>query len=56
MQTLALLRDGGVPAGVVTPLEVLVTGPDAARHAEQVVQRLADVEGVAFAATPVDPT
>ena len=56
VQTLALLRDGGVPAGVVTPLEVLVTGPDAARNAETVVQRLSEVEGVAFAAAPDDPT
>ncbi len=56
VETLAELRDGGVPAGVVTPLEVLVTGPDAEQGAEQVVQRLADVDGVAFAVAPDDPT
>ena len=55
VETLAALREGGVPAGVVTPLEVLVRGGDAAAAAEQVVQRLEDVDGVAFAVAPDDP-
>jgi RND superfamily putative drug exporter len=56
VQTLATLRAGGVPAGVVTPLEVLVRGPGAEASAEQVVGRLRDVPGVAFAVAPDDPT
>jgi RND superfamily putative drug exporter len=56
VEQLALLHDGGVPPGVVTPLEVLVEGGDAAASARQVVDRLNDVEGVGFAAFPDDPT
>ncbi|MDT7573512.1 MAG: putative drug exporter of the superfamily [Actinomycetota bacterium] len=56
VQTLAVLHDGGVPHGVVTPLEVLVRGDDAAGSARQVVDKLKDVDGVAFAAFPDDPT
>jgi RND superfamily putative drug exporter len=56
VEALAELRRGGVPAGVVTPLEVLVegeaVGPPAAQLAEQVVHRIEGVDGVAFAAPP----
>jgi RND superfamily putative drug exporter len=56
VETLADLREGGVPAGIVTPLEVLVRGDDPAGSAEQVVQELDSVDGVAFAFAPDDPT
>ncbi len=50
VETLADLRRGGVPAGVVTPLEVLVRGDQAA--ADAVVERVSAVPGVAFAVAP----
>ncbi len=53
---LATLRDGGVPAGVVTPLEVLVGGSDPVGSAQEVVTRLEQVDGVASAVAPDDPT
>jgi putative drug exporter of the RND superfamily len=56
VETLATLQDGGVPSGVVTPLEVLVRGEDAQASAAEVVARLDDVEGVAFAVAPNDPS
>ena len=56
VETLADLRGGGVPAGIVTPLEVLVRGDDPAGSAEQVVQELGPVDGVAFAVAPDDAT
>ena len=56
VEALADLRDGGVPAGIVTPLEVLVRGTDAIRSAEQVVEAVSRVDGVAFATLPDDPT
>jgi RND superfamily putative drug exporter len=56
VEALADLREGGVPAGIVTPLEVLVRGEDPVGSAEQVVQELGSVDGVAFAVTPDDPT
>jgi len=56
VEALADLRAGGVPAGIVTPLEILVRGDDAAGSADQVVQELSSVEGVAFAVAPDDPT
>jgi RND superfamily putative drug exporter len=56
VETLADLREGGVPAGIVTPLEVLVRGDDAGAGAEQVVRELQSVQGVAFAVAPDDPT
>ncbi len=55
VETLAALREGGVPAGIVTPLEVLVRGEDPAGGAAQVVQEVASVDGVAFAVAPDDP-
>jgi RND superfamily putative drug exporter len=56
VEALAVLHDGGVSPGVVTPLEVLVRGDDAAGGAREVVERLKDVDGVAFAAFPDDPS
>ena len=56
VEVLADLRDGGVPAGIVTPLEVLVRGADATGSAEQVVEAVSRVDGVAFATLPEDPT
>jgi RND superfamily putative drug exporter len=54
--TLATLHRGGVPAGVVTPLEVLVKGADPAASAAEVVRRASTVDGIAFAAAPTDAT
>ncbi len=56
VEALAELRDGGVPAGVITPLEVLVEGEDAAATAQEAARRVAEVDGVAFAVAPDDPT
>jgi RND superfamily putative drug exporter len=55
VEALGTLHDGGVPAGVVTPLEVLVRADDAPATARKVVDALKGVEGVAFAAFPDDP-
>ena len=52
LQTLA---DGGVPSGVVSPLEVLVKGPDAGGSAAEVVRRSGVVDGVAAAMAPDSP-
>jgi RND superfamily putative drug exporter len=56
VETLRGLRGGGVPAGIVTPLEVLVRGEDAGARAEEVVRELSELDGVAFAVAPQDPT
>ena len=56
VETLRDLREGGVPAGIVTPLEVLVRGENADAAAEQVVRDLDSVDGVAFAVAPDDPS
>ena len=56
VETHHLLLAGGVPAGALTSLEVLVRGDDAKASAEEVVRRLEGVEGVAFAVFPDDPT
>jgi RND superfamily putative drug exporter len=45
------LRAGGVPAGVLTPLEVLTRSADA----DTVANRLRHVPGIATAAVPTDP-
>jgi RND superfamily putative drug exporter len=50
--TLAELRDGGMPAGALTPLEVLVRGDHAA--AQEVADRVSSVDGVAYALAPDD--
>lgn len=54
IETLHALRDGGVAAAVIIPLEVLVGGRNPAGSARQVVERLDRVDGVAFALAPND--
>ena len=49
--SLQTLRDGGVPTGALTPLEVLVQGDAADAGAAQVAARARDVDGVAAAFT-----
>ncbi|MBW3641101.1 MAG: MMPL family transporter, partial [Actinobacteria bacterium] len=56
VEALADLRAGGVPAGIVTPLEILVGGNDAEASAEQVVRQVGALDGVAFTVFPDDPT
>ncbi len=51
VEALSTLRDGGVPAGVVSPVEVLVRGGDPDAVAEQA----SGVEGVATAFAPEGP-
>ncbi len=50
VETLADLRQGGVPAGIITPLEVLVRGDQSS--ADRVAERVSSVDGVAFAVAP----
>ena len=52
---LVALRDGGVPGGIVSPMEVLVTGDDVAGSADKVVEAATKVDGVATAFAPDDP-
>jgi RND superfamily putative drug exporter len=54
-ESLQKLHDGGVPSGVVSPLEVLVRGDDPAGSAEQVASTAGGVDGVAAAFAPDDP-
>jgi RND superfamily putative drug exporter len=49
---LQTLRNGGVPGGVVSPMEVLVKGSDPAGSAAQVVDQATKVDGVAAAFAP----
>jgi putative drug exporter of the RND superfamily len=49
---LQTLRNGGVPGGVVSPMEVLVKGSDPAGSAAQVVDKATKVDGVAAAFAP----
>ena len=51
-ESLQTLREGGVPSGVVSPLEILVEGDDSAASAAEVARRAVDVDGVAAAAAP----
>jgi RND superfamily putative drug exporter len=51
-EALETLRDGGVPMGVVLPLEVLVEGDDPAGSAAAVAERASGVDGVAAAVSP----
>ena len=51
-ESLLKLTDNGVPSGIVSPLEILVGGDDAAGSAGQVAQRAAEVDGVAAAFAP----
>jgi RND superfamily putative drug exporter len=54
-ESLQKLHDGGVPSGVVSPLEVMVRGDDPAGSAQQVARTAAGVDGVATALAPDDP-
>jgi len=49
------LRTGGVPSGVVSPMEVLVKSPDVAKTADEVVTAARSVPGVAAAVAPDNP-
>ena len=51
-ERLHTLRQGGVPPGVVSPLEVLVKGSDPAGSAAQAVDAATKVDGVAAAFAP----
>ena len=53
VDTFADLRKGGVSPGIMTPLEVLVRGDQAA--ADAVVARVSKVDGVSYAIAPTDP-
>ena len=54
-ESLQTLKDGGVPAGVVSPLEVMVRGDDPAASAEQAATEAVGVDGVAAAFAPDTP-
>ena len=49
---LQVLHDGGVPGGIVSPMEVLVEGDDPGGSAEQVADKARIVDGVAGAFAP----
>ena len=53
-EALQTLRQGGVPAGVVSPIEVLITGPEAAESAGKVVAAAESTSGVSSAFAPSD--
>ncbi|MGQ0845654.1 MAG: MMPL family transporter [Sporichthyaceae bacterium] len=53
---LTRLKDGGVANGVVSPMEILVQGPNAAASAQQVVDAVKAVPGVASVLAPDLPT
>jgi RND superfamily putative drug exporter len=55
-EALQTLHDGGVPPGVVSPLEVLVEGDDPAGSAARVVDEAVRVDGVAGAVAPDNPS
>jgi putative drug exporter of the RND superfamily len=54
-QALQTLKRGGVPAGVVSPLDVLVKGGEPGATAQSVVERSKAVSGVATAFAPDTP-
>jgi putative drug exporter of the RND superfamily len=54
-ESLQHLTDNGVPSGIVSPLEVLVAGDDAAGSADEVVQQASGVDGIAAVMAPDDP-
>jgi RND superfamily putative drug exporter len=54
-EQLQRLHDGGVPGGVVSPMEVLVEGKSSATSAEEAATRAAKVDGVAAAFAPDTP-
>jgi RND superfamily putative drug exporter len=49
------LTDGGVPTGVVSPMEILVKGPDVDSSVNQVVTAVRAVPGIASVDAPDDP-
>jgi RND superfamily putative drug exporter len=51
-EALQRLHDGGVPGGIVSPMEVLVTGPESATSADDVAAKAREVDGVAAAFAP----
>jgi RND superfamily putative drug exporter len=51
-EQLQILRAGGVPSGIVSPMEVLVTGADPGASADEVADRARKVDGVAMAFAP----
>ena len=51
-ETLQRLHDGGVPGGIVSPMEVLVTGPESGVSAEKVATKAREVDDVAAAFAP----
>jgi RND superfamily putative drug exporter len=54
-EQLQRLHDGGVPGGIVSPMEVLIEGKDSAASAEEAATRAAKVDGVAAAFAPDTP-
>jgi RND superfamily putative drug exporter len=53
-EQLKTLRDGGVPAGVVSPMEVLITGKNSSASADRAITAAEKADGVAFAFSPDD--
>ncbi|MEP6759749.1 MAG: MMPL family transporter [Sporichthyaceae bacterium] len=51
-EKLQLLQDGGVPGGIVSPMEVLVEGPQSGTSADQVAAKAREVDQVAAAFAP----
>jgi putative drug exporter of the RND superfamily len=51
-EQLKTLRDGGVPAGIVSPMEVLIKGKDASTSADRTISAAEQADGVAFAFSP----
>jgi RND superfamily putative drug exporter len=49
------LRDGGIPAGVVSPLDVLIHGSDPAGQVQDVIAKAEAVPGIATAFSPSTP-
>jgi RND superfamily putative drug exporter len=56
VEALNRLKDNGVPAGVVSPMEILVQGPNAAASAQQVVDAVKAVPGVSAVIAPDLPS
>jgi RND superfamily putative drug exporter len=51
-EALQRLQDGGVPGGIVSPMEVLVDGPQSGTSADEVATKARQVDGVAAAFAP----
>jgi RND superfamily putative drug exporter len=54
-EQLQRLHDGGVPGGVVSPMEVLIEGKSSAASADEAATRAAKVDGVSAAFAPDTP-